>query len=250
VGFNIQAGASGQIDYATAEATLTAAFATWEQVDCGGAGAPSITVMDLGEVSCARVEYNQHAGNANVLVFRDDGWPHADDGSGSADTLALTTVTYDVDKGDIYDADIEVNSANNTFTTTDTPTDTDVDLLAVLTHETGHFLGLAHSAEGGSTMFPDYERGSTAIRVLAPDDELAICVTYPPDRSATGDCTGLPRHGFAPECQDAQTYVKCAAGPTGAVDGRGGAGATGALALLAGLWRSRRARGRRGSRGW
>ncbi|MFT3765271.1 MAG: matrixin family metalloprotease [Minicystis sp.] len=245
IGFNVQRGASSQIDYATAEALLAQAFATWTSVDCGGLGSPSIAVFDLGAVSCGKVEYNQHAGNTNVLVFRDDGWPHDDDGSGTADTLALTTVTYDVEKGDIYDADIEVNTANDTFTTTDTPGELDVNLLSVLTHEAGHLLGLAHSPEAGATMFPDYTRGTTTLRVLSPDDEMAICVAYPPERKPVGECTGIPRHGFAPECNDEQTYVKCAASPA---DG-GSAPGLGALALGAAVTFARR-RARRAAIRW
>src|SRR5262249_10761842 len=162
--------------------------------------------------------------------FRDDAWPH-DEGDGGVDTLALTTVTYDVDKGDIYDADIEVNTAENTFTTSDTPGPDDVDLLAVLTHETGHFLGMAHSQDPTATMFASYVMGTTSIRELQPDDIMAMCEAYPIDRHTVGECTGVPRHGFASECYADQSYLRCAASPgdAGAGGERGGAGA--ALAL-------------------
>jgi MYXO-CTERM domain-containing protein len=237
IGFSVQTDASSQIDFDTAEAVLAEAFAAWTSVDCG-TGRPSVTVYDLGEVSCGAVEYNQHAGNANVLVFRDDVWPHATDiEAGVADTLALTTVTYDIEKGDIYDADIEVNTANNHFTTTDAPGPDDVDLLSVLTHEAGHFLGLAHNIEDdASTMTPNYARGSTDLRTLDVDDETAICAAYPPEREATGTCTAIPRHGFAPDCGDEQTYVKCSAAPA---DG-GGAAGFGVIALAAAVALARR----------
>lgn len=245
VGFNIQRDASSQVDYATAEATLTSAFAAWLAVDCGG-GAPSIQVFDLGPVGCSRIEYNQHAGNANALIFRDRSWPHTSgSGLGSADTLALTTVTYDVQKGDIYDADIEVNSVlPNTFTTSDAPGLTDIDLLSVLTHEVGHFFGLAHST-APATMYPDYNKGTIGIRTLKLDDKTAICAAYPPGRRAVGECSGLPRHGFAPECVEQQTYVKCGVAP-----GPTGGGGAAALAVIAALTMRRRATGRRGSRRW
>jgi hypothetical protein len=208
VSFDVAQAASRQVDWATADQVLSRAFATWMNLDCGGGG-PSIQVLDFGTVGCANVEYNQHAGNTNVLVFRDDAWPH-DTGGGGVDTLALTTVTYDVDTGDIYDADIEVNTADNTFTTNDTPGMTNVDLLAVLTHETGHFLGLAHSPVKGTTMFASYTLGTTNIRTPELDDIAAICAVYPVDRAATGACTGIPRHGWAPECSTQQTYARCA----------------------------------------
>ena len=249
IGFNVHTSASGQVDYETAEATLVHAFAAWTAVDCGGLAAPSIAVFDLGEVSCGTIEYNQHAGNANVLVFRDDFWPHLSDGSSTADTLALTTVTYDVEKGDIYDADIEVNTADNTFSTSDEPGPEDVDLLSVLTHEVGHLLGLAHSSEAGATMYPDYLRGTIDIRQLSADDEQAICSAYPPDRTATGECTAIPRHGFAPECKNEQTYVTCAVRPSAGADAIGAASMTmAALIMIARRRRPAPLTARRGNR--
>ena len=244
-GFNVHEGASKQVDYATAEGMLVRALAAWTSVDCGG-GPPTIQIFDLGAVVCDEVEYNQHGGNANILIFQDDVWP-LDTGAGGVDTLALTTVTYDVDKGDIYDADIEVNTANNTFTTNDMPGPTDVDLLAVLTHETGHFLGLAHSQDPTATMFASYVMGTTTIRTLQPDDQAAICAAYPPGRSAVGACTGLPRHGFAPECFADQTYVRCAATAAGAGPRRADGAMGGALVLCALALGIRARRGSRGS---
>jgi hypothetical protein len=240
IGFNVAAQASTHVTLEEAESILQQAFAAWAAVDCGGEGPPSIEVFDLGVVSCANVEYNQHAGNTNVLVFRDDGWPHESDASGgNADTLALTTVTYDVEKGDIYDADIEVNTAMNTFTTTEDPGPNDYDLLGVLTHEVGHFLGLAHSPVDGATMFATYN-GGPDIRTLEQDDMDAICKAYPPGREAVGDCTGIPRHGFAPECGQDQTYVKCGTSRAG---GEGGSAMPlAALALALAALRGRSAR--------
>jgi hypothetical protein len=245
IGFNVQEDASNQVDYPTAEATLTQAFAAWTAVDCDGKP-PSIQVFDLGSAVCDALEYNQHAGNANVLMFRDDAWTHTDaDAGGTADTIALTTVTYDVDKGDIYDADIEVNTANFHFTTGDTMVD--VDLLGVLTHESGHFLGMAHTLVDGATMYPDYNNGDLGLRTLEADDMAGICEAYPPGREAVGACTGIPRHGFAPECIAHQTEVRCSASP-GPGGAGGGGGAVGvmlaALAALKTRPESRSARGR------
>lgn len=244
IGFNVVKGSSSQVSYADAEVTLSLAIAAWTDVGCEP-GTPSIAVYPLGPVECGSIEYNQHAGNTNALVFQDEFWPHeTDSGLGTADTLALTTVTYDVDKGDIYDADIEVNTAQNLFSLSDEPGPDDVDLRSVLTHEAGHFLGLSHSAELDTTMFPDYTRGTTSIRLLAPDDIAAICAVYPPDRKMLGECTGIPRHGFAPECGQDQTYTKCSAAPGETGGGEGIAALAIAMAIA-----MRRIRARRGSRG-
>lgn len=231
LGFSVQADASSQFDADTARAVLAQVFSTWTTVDCG-VGPPSISVFDLGTVSCAGVEYNQHAGNANVLVFRDDGWPHEGVVGGDG-TLALTTVTYDIDTGDIYDADIEVNTAAQRFSIADQPGNDEYDLISVLTHEAGHFLGLAHTnLDTPTTMSPSLLPGGTDLRILTADDQQAICAAYPPDRTAQGACTAIPRHGFAPECESRQDYVRCSAGPRPETAGLTAAAFLAAAALL------------------
>ncbi len=210
INFSVEKRGSQQVPVDVVAKTMKLSFAAWTSVDCGGGEHPRIEVDDFGTVSCASVEYNQHGGNANVIVFRDDGWPHTDEGGGSTDTIALTTVTYDVVNGDIFDADMEINSFTNKFTTTDMTSD--VDLRSVLTHEAGHFLGLAHSDVTGATMYPNYSNGSVALRQPKDDDQQAICNAYPPDREPKGTCDALPRHGFSPECLASQTEGTCAVG--------------------------------------
>jgi MYXO-CTERM domain-containing protein len=192
IGFSVQQDASAQIDLASAEALMEQAFAAWETADCGGA-APSIGAQNLGPVACTQTEYNIEQGNANTVVFRDAEWPY----TGQGQTLALTTVTYDLDTGEIYDADLEVNGTSEVQLTTG---DTGVvyDLPSILTHEAGHMLGLAHSEVADATMRIEYVPGDTTLRDLAADDMNAICTTYPPSRSAT--CEPTPRHGFQSEC--------------------------------------------------
>jgi hypothetical protein len=105
------------------------AFDMWKNVKCPAdpvacTGAfdqagPSIEVKDVGPVTCDCVEYNGKVGNANTIVFRDAAWTECD-GTPKPDadtTLALTTVTFNTETGEIYDADMEVNTANNAITT-------------------------------------------------------------------------------------------------------------------------------------
>jgi hypothetical protein len=211
ISFALEKSGSQQVPSDEVEKLMKLSFAAWTSTDCGGGEHHRIEVEDFGTVSCASIEYNQHEGNVNVIVFREDGWPHTDEGGGTTDTIALTTVTYDVVKGDIFDADMEINSSDNKFTTTDTTSD--VDLRSVLTHEAGHFLGLAHSTVLDATMYPNYSNGSVALRQPKDDDYQAICNAYPPDRTPKGTCDGLPRHGFSPECKASQTEGTCAVGP-------------------------------------
>lgn len=203
ISYSVQEDASSQVTADQTKQTLDTAFAAWSSATCTTAtGSPSIAVQFLGDVACHTVQYNQSAGNANIVMFDDGKWPYS--ASGDADTLALTHVTYNLDTGELYDADIEINTAQNKFSLDGTGTDPD--LLAVLTHEAGHFLGLAHSTDPNATMYAHYV--GTSMRTLAPDDVDAICSVYAPDGTratadgglAAGSCDPTPRHGYATDC--------------------------------------------------
>jgi len=210
--YDVQKDASTWIDYAHAVEAADAAFSAWSAVTCPDSGAPpSLEIQNLGPVACSRHEYNDQdhsfGGNANLIVFRDDQWVE----NAGTNTLALTTVTFNVNSGEIYDADIELNShlgANGTtFLSADTPVPPNAfDLRSILTHEAGHFFGLAHSTQACSddghdcpTMNSVYRMGSDAFRDLEADDVAGICAVYPVGRAATDNaCT--PRHGFSTDC--------------------------------------------------
>jgi MYXO-CTERM domain-containing protein len=226
VSFDMQKDASSRVSLDTATAIFHQAFGAWTSAGCAAGGAPRISLVDMGPVACAEHEYNQQAGNANIIVFRDGGWTHAGKGS----TLALTTVTFNLDNGEIYDADMELNSAEIEFTTGDT--NVQFDLLSVATHECGHFLGLSHSPLPDATMYADYKPHSTALRSLSDDDTAAICAVYPPGEAIPASCDATPRHGFSSACADATPDDTSAGGCCTVAPGKGGEGATGALALL------------------
>jgi hypothetical protein len=215
IGFSVQEDASAQVSLPTVEALMTEAFAAWTDAACADGGSPSISAHNLGPVACDRQEYNRQGGNANVVIFRDEAWPYA----GQANTLALTTVTYDLDTGEIYDADLEVNSTPAVALTVGDG-DVQYDLPSILTHEVGHMLGIAHSPVAGATMAVEYIPGDTGLRTLHPDDVAAICSVYPPDENR-GTCDPTPRHGFRDTCgQPAEDGGDCSCrlGPS-----RGGA---------------------------
>jgi Matrixin len=245
LGFAVQKDGSKKAGISANEARLYVrqAFAAWESAECpGGDGTtPRVHVSDLGVVDCGEVEYNDKAGNQNVVVFRDEKWPHPN----GMHNIALTTVTYDSNTGAIYDADMEINTDGYNITTNDSPTSDEYDLLSVVTHESGHFLGLGHSqSDPDATMNPVYSPGSTDFRTLSDDDVAAICVTYPPTTKGPvpETCNPIPRHGFSPECLINQTEGTCAFAPAPARAPRWAL----ILAAAAGLSVSRRKRwGRR-----
>lgn len=192
VSFSVQTDGGPNITRQQTESLAATAFSQWENADCGDGKHPRIGVENLGPVTCNAIEYNADGANNNAIIFRSNGWPYA-----ATNAIALTTVTFNVESGEIRDADIELNATDLTFSTTDT--DVAVDLQSILTHEAGHFLGLAHSPEPDATMRPDYPQKSTILRDLAPDDVAGICALYPPG-SIIDECDPTPRGGLGDEC--------------------------------------------------
>jgi Matrixin len=183
------------IDYDTLHTIVGNCFSHWLNADCGKGMHPSIHLADYGPVDCAKPEYNKTEPNTNVITFHDSTWPYTN----TADTIALTTVFFNGDTGEIYDSNVEINSYADNFTQGSPPGE--YDLNAVLTHEFGHFLGLSHSDIPTATMYLSYMPN---MATLAPDDVSGICTSLPPTRSVTSsDCT--PRHGFSGECGKPET---------------------------------------------
>jgi len=266
IGFSVQRDASAYIDLTTARTITQRAFDMWKNVNCPvdpgscagpfDRGNPSIEVRDLGPVTCECVEYNGKVGNANTIMFRDAEWAECD-GTLKPDadtTLALTTVTFNTETGEIYDADMEVNTRHNVITVADPPGRVLYDFHSIMTHEAGHFLGLAHTnlpqpmdKTKTPTMYARYEAREIYMRDPSEDDVCAICAAYPPGRSAPCDTT--PRRGLALECGggDPESSEKggcrCAT-PGGPLNGGDAVLACGAAVLLAGVIqrRTRRAR--------
>lgn len=159
--------------------------------------------------------------------------------------VALTSVLYDPETGRIVDADIEVNGwdgqaggalsggtsgpPHGWYFTCDKQDGWSacttygqagcyyVDLQNTVTHEVGHFIGLAHPCEAGTctpalepvTMYPQTAPGDIEKRTLHADDVAGVCAIYPERGSG------------------------CSSG--------GGAGVVPALLVLLGLRRRRRA---------
>lgn len=198
IGYTLQEDASKEIDLDTARKALSRAFKTWEAADCGS-GTIGIHVVDMGTVECDHVEYEARTGNANILIFRDSDWQE-----NGYDKLALTTVNFDKETGEIWNADIEVNTRDYDFVQGKNGGENDLD--GVLTHEAGHFLGMAHTSDPEATMFSLYHDG---MADLSEDDVIGICANYPPKDIDKNHCNPIPRHGFSSLCAVDQTEGRC-----------------------------------------
>jgi hypothetical protein len=189
VPYGISSAASKYVTFSEAERVADLAFAQWNSALCVG-GQPSVQAYDVGPLEVTpgsgdcTTSSTCDAPTQNVIVFRDQMWPHDD----PANVLALTTVTYGVHDGEILEAYTEVNSAHHVLTTLEPPPRGMFDLQAILTHEAGHFLGLAHATDTHPIMYAYYQAG--AIN-LTPDDVGAICTAYQPAPSG-GSCQSAP----------------------------------------------------------
>ncbi|MBS2014904.1 MAG: matrixin family metalloprotease [Deltaproteobacteria bacterium] len=210
VGYSINKEASARTPLDTATRVIDAAFATWNASVCADSGAKvGINASNLGPVECDEVKYSPTGPNQNLIVFRDSGWPYSDPNN----TLGLTTVTFNADNGEIYDADMEINSSGQNLSTDDLVPANGYDLLSVVTHEAGHFFGIAHATDSRATMYASYKPGSSAQRTLTSDDSAALCAIYPDTSKRSVDtkvaasgvlpaaaCDPTPRHGFGSSC--------------------------------------------------
>jgi hypothetical protein len=196
VGFSLQKDGTAFLPMVQVRKVVTLSFLAWSERECDGGGTTTLQFTDLDDVACKKTEYNEELSNANVIMFQDNKWIY----KGDENTLAKTTVTFDNETGEIFDADIEVNTASNTFTVSDQ--NVEYDLQSVMTHEAGHFIGLDHSPDFDATMNASYNEGDTSLRDLEPDDIAATCEVYPPNRAVT--CDPQPRNGLGFQCADLQ----------------------------------------------
>lgn len=179
------------------QAAVARAFATWEAM-------PTATISF------------QFAGFTGAEPFDDDGISVLGFQSEPEleRVLGATGFIVDAFTGEILESDIFFNSTFN-WSTSDGGESGRFDVESVAVHETGHFLGLGHSALGetvqlsgdrrrvtasGSVMFPiSFGTANTADRTLQPDDIAGVSDLYPGNdfRANTGAVRGRVRKNNA-----------------------------------------------------
>jgi MYXO-CTERM domain-containing protein len=211
---------------------LERSLSTWTSVTCdtGVSTGLSVDVIDEENVCAAPIHY-RGGRNVHAVTVVASGW--ASERGHDTRALAVTYVWHDPSTGEILDADIELNEENKDFHVCALPGCTDVipldsavaDLENTLTHELGHYFGLAHTPDDDlATMYAEASFGETTKRDLQPDDAEGICAIYPAG-SLPDTCDPTPAGGLGLDCT-APPACGCHAPGTG---GRAGAG----LGLLA-----------------
>jgi Matrixin len=201
VQFNLNRSGSQYFALSDALSIATEAFTQWNTASCAGGGQPSILATEGPLVDCD----DQSWGHNNPIIFRDMGWLHTD----SANAIGYTTLTVNLDTGEILGAEIEINTENHVIVATSPAPDGAYDLPSILTHEAGHFLGLAHSQQSTAVMYAYYHPFYQAnTNNLDADDVAGICSIYPNDGSRNTmagsiqgtSCDTQPIAGFEDLC--------------------------------------------------
>lgn len=192
-----------KLDADEVQALVAQAFNAWKAARCPGGGSPRFEAQFEGYVSCDRQEVicESAAKNDNVVMFHDTGWLEG------ATRIGVTTPTGGKESGLIVDVDIEINSQDFSFKK-DPSGMMSTSLLYVLTHEVGHFLGLAHTPVANAVMSTGYQSLPFSPNLITPDDAAAICAVYPPGAKLSCDPPSAPAYdtcqiplGEHPPCQ-------------------------------------------------
>jgi hypothetical protein len=188
------------LDQLAVRNAVAAAFAAWANVPCSGHPL-GFRFFELSMSTDLTVGPEAAEPNLNVISMLSAAeWQQQGFG---ASEFARTKLWFDEKSGEILGADIAFNPSimpllvcpDSTSCSADA-----VDLQNVITHEVGHFLGLAHSEDASATMWCAAQRGDHEKRTLADDDAAGLCGVYK-NGAAFIDKTTAPSTVRVPEAE-------------------------------------------------
>ncbi|MFT5352985.1 MAG: hypothetical protein ACI9KE_000182 [Polyangiales bacterium] len=202
VSYSVNSAESLDLDLETVRRISAASFANWTTQVCEGDAPFPLQIQEDSPRACTLAQHLTDGPNVHTLTFIED-WPE----DFEENVYAITSVWHRASDGAILDADMLVNETNGPFgecpaggCRPDEGGVTTVDLESVLTHEIGHFFGLAHSQFAFATMHASAPRGETDKRTVSSDDILGVCGIYPLDGPAAA-CDFVPIGGLARFCE-------------------------------------------------
>lgn len=205
------------------------AFDQWEMADCGGVttGLHADVMMETN--ACTGAVHYTRGHNVSSIIFVQSAADWSTTRGHDPRAFAVTYVWHDASTGEIVDGDMEINDAIGDIQIcpdTGCPgcpgpqgcasSGGPVDLGNVVTHELGHYFGLAHTTSDhrDATMFASANFGEVTKRSIEADDVAAICSIYPPG-TLPDACDPTPAGGLGLDCAPPGS-CGCAAPGTGA----------------------------------
>jgi Matrixin len=203
---------------------LRAAMDRWSDVICKG-GRTSLRFQVLPETRIDKPlvtpATDRQPGKGTEpfgVYFRETGWDNQD--PDKVKQIAITHLFTGAADPAVRDADIVINSSDFVFALDEDPAqaaagaplgEKRVDLEATMTHEMGHYIGLAHMDRESLSMMAEEQCSAdrclpnkqVVARRLREDDELAVCTLYPPGRVYNNE-------DASSGCQVASTSASCA----------------------------------------
>ncbi len=180
IGIVINSTGSDNIGDDSDEVAIRLAIQEWNSAT----GSSVQLVENVNSSQQARTDWTN--GNIHLVLFDEvNSSGYFPTGSG---TVAITPIMF-FGNGRIADADILFNGKGFNFTTSQQAGRYDVG--DVVAHELGHLVGLDHSAQAGSTLYPYVDPSVILHRSLSDDDVTAMRVLSP--AAAFGSISGSVR---------------------------------------------------------
>lgn len=160
-------------------ALLRSSFDTWLEAECEQMPI-DLFINQSAQSSSLEAGPKELEPNPNVIAYISaEAWEE------DPLAFAITKIWYSDKTAHILGADMLLNGGMGPFGECPSPVGCQLEKMAdlrnVITHEAGHFLGLAHSDDPSSTMWCNAAKGEVQKRSLADDDLRGICAIYGPD---------------------------------------------------------------------